>query len=88
MIYPWLLVNMQCLALSDIHWIGVIGAGQMGTGIAQVLAQHARKQVLLYDNDSGQLRTRLAFIGKMNLLVFRGMGWICFGVPLHDGYQV
>ena len=74
---------MHSLALSDIHWIGVIGAGQMGTGIAQVLAQHAKKQVLLYDNNSDQLRTRLAFIGKENILAFRERSRTCLNVPFH-----
>jgi 3-hydroxybutyryl-CoA dehydrogenase len=44
-----------------IKTLAVIGAGQMGTGIAQVAAQAAKiPRVLLYDNSPTQLSKQLA----------------------------
>lgn len=49
----------------SIHHIGVIGAGQMGTGIAQVAAQMARISVSLYDQSSSAVQKSISFIDKM-----------------------
>jgi 3-hydroxybutyryl-CoA dehydrogenase len=43
--------------------IGVLGAGQMGNGIAQVFAQYDH-QVLLYDNSTAQLEKALLTVGQ------------------------
>jgi 3-hydroxybutyryl-CoA dehydrogenase len=43
--------------------VGVLGGGQMGSGIAHVLAQHAC-QVLIYDISSGQLERALQSIER------------------------
>ncbi|KAI8618498.1 3-hydroxyacyl-CoA dehydrogenase [Chytriomyces sp. MP71] len=50
------------LSADGIKKIGVIGAGQMGIGIAQVSAQNAKTSVLLLDADENQLQKGLAFI--------------------------
>lgn len=49
----------------SIHHIGIIGAGQMGTGIAHVAAQMARVSVSLYDQSSSAVQTSISFIDKM-----------------------
>jgi len=50
------------LGMQDIKKIGVIGAGQMGTGIAKVAAQIAKKEVILMDVDSKKLSESIKFI--------------------------
>ena len=47
----------------DIRTVGVLGAGQMGSGIAQTFAQ-ARRSVLLFDAVDGAVERALAGIGK------------------------
>lgn len=43
--------------------LGIIGAGQMGTGIAHVAAQVAKVQVLLCDSNSKILDSQIQNIG-------------------------
>jgi len=45
--------------------IGVIGAGQMGNGIAKVAAHVAKVDVILMDSNPAKLKEGLAFIGKL-----------------------
>ncbi len=54
---------MSELANSTFNAIGVIGAGQMGAGIAQVLAQYGI-QVFLFDIDEHQLKKAFAGMEK------------------------
>jgi UDP-N-acetyl-D-mannosaminuronate dehydrogenase len=49
--------------LKDIKTIGVIGAGQMGVGIAYVAAASGR-QVLLLDSNETQVKKGMEFIGS------------------------
>ena len=49
---------------TDIQTIGVLGAGQMGGGIAQVVAQSGRK-VLLADMDRAHAEAGKASIAKI-----------------------
>lgn len=61
--------------VAKIAGIGVIGAGQMGLGIAQVAAVCLRKPVLLYDANRETLNRGVNVISKKILL----MGfWWCF----------
>ncbi|MBN2447475.1 MAG: 3-hydroxybutyryl-CoA dehydrogenase [Phycisphaerae bacterium] len=48
---------------TNIRTVGVIGAGTMGSGIAQVFAQNGRK-VLLYDALDGAVERAVGMIGK------------------------
>lgn len=48
-----------------IRTLGVLGAGQMGTGIALVSALRARVPVLLYDTSKDQIAKGLAFTDKL-----------------------
>lgn len=48
-----------------IQRIGVIGAGQMGIGIAQVAAHVAKKNVILLDPNAGQLEKGMSLIDKL-----------------------
>ncbi|MBP3966432.1 3-hydroxybutyryl-CoA dehydrogenase [Paenibacillus lignilyticus] len=48
--------------MADIHHVSVVGAGQMGSGIALVAAQ-AGCQVLLHDAEAGRISKALAQIG-------------------------
>jgi len=48
-----------------ISTVGVLGAGQMGGGIAQVSAVIAEKQVMLVDSNQAQLDNALGFMGKL-----------------------
>lgn len=45
--------------------IGIIGAGQMGTGIAQVAASISKVTVSLYDQSSAAVQQSMAFIDRM-----------------------
>src|ERR1700758_211498 len=55
-----------------IETVGVIGAGQMGSGIAQVLAQ-ANCTVRLLDVNDAQVQKGLAAIGKnLDRLISKG----------------
>ena len=45
--------------------VGIVGSGQMGTGIAYVLNRHANKKVYVYDNHKPQLEKSQAFIKKL-----------------------
>src|SRR5205823_11066512 len=47
----------------NIERIGIVGAGQMGTGIAQVAAQ-AGFRVLLHDNSAAALANSMATLDK------------------------
>ncbi|KAF9494145.1 hypothetical protein BDN71DRAFT_1449226 [Pleurotus eryngii] len=49
----------------NIRKIGVMGAGQMGTGIALVSALRAKVPVLLYDRSPEQTTKGLAFVDKL-----------------------
>lgn len=48
-----------------IRKLGVLGAGQMGTGIALVAALRAKVPVLLYDTSPEQTKKGLALIDKL-----------------------
>lgn len=49
---------------SNIQTIGVVGCGQMGSGIALVAAQHAGAKVLLYDSNPQVSAKALEYINK------------------------
>ncbi|KYQ91444.1 3-hydroxybutyryl-CoA dehydrogenase [Tieghemostelium lacteum] len=49
---------------SSINKVGVIGGGQMGTGIAQVLSQTAGKNVVIFDSNKAMLDKSLTFISS------------------------
>ncbi|KAJ8516922.1 hypothetical protein ONZ45_g5816 [Pleurotus djamor] len=53
------------LVAHNIRQIGVMGAGQMGTGIALVAALRAKVPVLLYDRSPEQTKKGLAFVDKL-----------------------
>lgn len=54
------------MALSHgIRTVGIIGAGQMGTGIAMVSALRAKVPVLLYDRSPEQVTKGLALMDKL-----------------------
>ena len=42
--------------------IGIVGSGQMGTGIAYVFGRVAKQNVLIYDTNSIQLQKSSKFI--------------------------
>ncbi|KAI0919285.1 hypothetical protein AcW1_003836 [Taiwanofungus camphoratus] len=48
-----------------IRTLGVLGAGQMGFGIAYVSAVHARVPVILYDRSTTQIQSGLALMDKL-----------------------
>ena len=48
-----------------IRTLGVLGAGQMGTGIALVSALRAKVSVLLHDRSSEQITNGLGLIDKL-----------------------
>jgi 3-hydroxybutyryl-CoA dehydrogenase len=48
-----------------IRQLGVLGAGQMGTGIALVSALRARVPVLLHDRSSEQVAKGLSLVDKL-----------------------
>ncbi|KAJ1960034.1 hypothetical protein IWQ62_004382 [Dispira parvispora] len=48
-----------------IRSVGVVGSGQMGTGIGLVAAHHAKLPVCFYDANPTQLTRGLAFIDKL-----------------------
>lgn len=48
-----------------IRTLGVLGAGQMGTGIALVSALRAKVPVLLHDRSAEQVTNGLAFADKL-----------------------
>jgi 3-hydroxybutyryl-CoA dehydrogenase len=51
-----MLRNLASFASSTIKSIGVIGAGQMGTGIAIVASTVAKLPVILYDSNDISLK--------------------------------
>lgn len=54
--------------MSSVKKLAVIGAGQMGGGIAQVAASIAKiPSVLLFDVQQHQLEHRMAFIGTLSI---------------------
>jgi len=53
--------------------VGVIGAGQMGTGIALVASVNAKKKVILFDTSPKQLETSIGFAtSHLNKSVTKG----------------
>lgn len=52
--------------LSRFKQIAVIGAGQMGVGIAYVSAAVAKREVLLLDNNPAQVEKGIQFIGMQS----------------------
>lgn len=50
-----------------IKTLGVVGAGQMGMGIAQVAAQVAKVDVVVMDSNKANLDKSLAFMGTQPL---------------------
>jgi 3-hydroxybutyryl-CoA dehydrogenase len=48
-----------------IRTLGVLGAGQMGMGIALVSALHAKVPVLLHDRSTEQVKKGLALVDKL-----------------------
>jgi len=50
---------------SNIKNIGIIGSGQMGTGIAYVFNRQASKSVMIYDSNKNQLQKSESFINKL-----------------------
>jgi 3-hydroxybutyryl-CoA dehydrogenase len=50
---------------SNIKSIGIIGSGQMGTGIAYVFNRQAGKNVIIYDSNKAQLQKSESFISKL-----------------------
>ncbi|GBE87472.1 putative 3-hydroxybutyryl-CoA dehydrogenase [Sparassis latifolia] len=48
-----------------IRTLGVLGAGQMGLGIAYVSALHARVPVMLFDRSTAQIKSSLALMDKL-----------------------
>jgi len=48
-----------------IRTLGVLGAGQMGTGIAMVSAVHAKVPVLLHDRSAEQVKKGLSLMDKL-----------------------
>ena len=54
-----------------INTVGVVGAGQMGIGIAHVAAAMGKKKVLLLDSNPAQVERGLKFIRIMiNLCLY------------------
>jgi len=49
----------------EIKKLGIIGAGQMGAGIAQVAAQIGKISVVLLDNDAKKMATSMEFMGAL-----------------------
>lgn len=50
---------------SNIKTIGIVGSGQMGTGIAYVFNRQAGKNVIIYDSSKAQLQKSESFINKL-----------------------
>ena len=58
--------NIQKMTIvHGIRTLGVLGAGQMGTGIALVSALRARVPVLLYDRSTEQVTKGLSLMDKL-----------------------
>lgn len=53
------------LVAHGIKRLGVLGAGQMGTGIAMVSAVRAKVPVLIYDRSPAQITKGLALMDKL-----------------------
>ena len=51
--------RLMSMTLDKIQTIGVVGAGQMGAGIALVAAQNAKLKVIVMDSDQ---KSRLIYI--------------------------
>ena len=51
--------------------MGIVGAGQMGTGIAIVGNRHANLDVKILDTSQQQLDASRTFIGKLDLIYQR-----------------
>jgi len=50
---------------TEVKKLGIIGAGQMGAGIAQVAAQVAKIPVVLLDSDAGKMAKSMEFMGSL-----------------------
>jgi 3-hydroxyacyl-CoA dehydrogenase len=55
------------MILQHVSAFGVIGAGQMGAGIAQIAAQYLNRPVLLYDYNPVALEKGIQLIGTLLL---------------------
>merc|ERR1711871_1532757 len=56
---------LRSSAIRNLSTVGVLGAGQMGGGIAQVAAVVAQKPVVLVDSNPDQLDRAVSFMGKL-----------------------
>jgi hypothetical protein len=58
--------SLQNMSIAHgIRTLGVLGAGQMGTGIALVSALRAKVPVLLYDKSADQVKKGLSLVDKL-----------------------
>jgi 3-hydroxyacyl-CoA dehydrogenase len=60
---------LQTASPSHVKSFGVIGAGQMGTGIAIVAAQQMQAKVVLIDAKQDQLNKSIKFVGETPHLI-------------------
>lgn len=60
------LTRAASTGITEIKTLGVVGVGQMGAGIAQVAAQTAKCNVLLFDQDKVKLEKSLKLIGMFS----------------------
>eukprot|EP01128_Nolandella_sp_AFSM9_P010084 TRINITY_DN6914_c0_g1_i1.p1 TRINITY_DN6914_c0_g1~~TRINITY_DN6914_c0_g1_i1.p1 ORF type:complete len:316 (+),score=101.44 TRINITY_DN6914_c0_g1_i1:24-971(+) len=58
-------VGQSTRSLATVSQVGVVGAGQMGTGIAKVAIATAEKKVLLMDTNQDVLNSATSFIEKL-----------------------
>ncbi|RPA84363.1 hypothetical protein BJ508DRAFT_412758 [Ascobolus immersus RN42] len=62
---PRLSSNDGNVQLKAVETVGVLGAGQMGLGIALVAAKNADKKVVLVDNSEKSIEKGLSFLDKL-----------------------
>lgn len=53
--------------VSKVSSFGVLGSGQMGSGIAFVASSNAKYQVIVCDNNENSLKTANKYFGKKNI---------------------